>query len=91
MQKLTRQERKVHDYIKAHRGCTTRDIQRDTLIECPSARITGLRHKGVLVKEIGTLKYTGARPFVRYAIEEAAPKYRYIPQADGSMLEVAVR
>ncbi len=74
MQRLTKQERKVYDYIKAHRGCTTRDIQRDTFIECPSARITGLRHKGVLVKEIGTMKYPGARPFVRYAIEDAKPR-----------------
>jgi hypothetical protein len=75
--KLTKQERKVHDYIKAHLGCTTRDMQRDLKIECPSARITGLRHKGVLVKEIGTLKYAGAQPFVRYAIEETAQGRRY--------------
>jgi hypothetical protein len=85
--KLTKQERKVHDYIKAHRGCTTRDIQRDTLIECPSARITGLRHKGVLVKEIGTLKYPGARPFIRYAIEEASPRFRY-ELINGVMTEI---
>jgi len=87
--RLTKQERRVHDYIKAHRGCTTRDIQRDTLIECPSARITGLRHKGVLVKEIGTLKYPGARPFVRYAIEETAPKNRY-EVINGVMTEIRV-
>jgi hypothetical protein len=75
--KLTKQERKVHDYIKAHRGCTTRDMQRDLGIGSPSARITGLRHKGVLMKELGTAKYAGARPFVRYLIEETAQGRRY--------------
>jgi hypothetical protein len=91
MQKLTKQERKVYDYIKAHRGCTTRDIQRDTFIECPSARITGLRQKGVIIKSIGTVKYDGTRPFERYAIEHEKPKYEWIPQPDGSMLEVRLR
>lgn len=65
---LTPQEQKVYDYIRDHRGCTTRDIQRDLWIECPSARITGLRNKGVDVQEIGKVKYPGARPFTRYAI-----------------------
>lgn len=88
MQKLTKQERKVYDYIKAHRGCTTRDIQRDTFIECPWARFTGLRQKGVIVKSIGTLKYEGSRPFERYAIEGTSPKYKYVQQSDGSVREV---
>ena len=66
--KLTPQEQKVYAYIRDHRGCTTRDMQRDLLIECPSARITGLRRKGVDVEEIGKLKYPGARPFTKYAI-----------------------
>ena len=53
----------------AHRGATcraasaTRDMQRDLGIECPSARITGLRNKGVAVLSIGQRKYRGARPF----------------------------
>jgi hypothetical protein len=50
---LLKQEKKVFDYIRAHGGCTTPDIQRDLLIECPSARITGLRNKGVVVRSIG--------------------------------------
>lgn len=66
--KLTPQEQKVFNYIRAHPGCTTRDIQRDLWIECPSARITGLRNKGVPVREVGTVKYPGARPFTKYAI-----------------------
>ena len=48
--KLAKQEQKVFNYIRDKRGCTTRDIQRDLLIECPSARITGLRSKGVAVR-----------------------------------------
>jgi hypothetical protein len=67
---LTKQERKIYDYIRAHRGCTTRDMQRDLGIECPSARITGLRNKGVTVLSIGQKKYPGARPFEMYAVEE---------------------
>ena len=66
--KLTRQEQKVYDYILAHRGCTTHDIQRDLFIECPSARITGLRTKGVDVQSIGQKKYPHSRPFEMYAI-----------------------
>jgi hypothetical protein len=58
---------------------------------CPSVRITGLLLKDILVKEIGTLKYPGARPFVRYAIEEMAPRYIHINQEDGSILEVRMR
>jgi hypothetical protein len=45
--KLTPQEDKVYRYILTHRGCATHDIQRELWIECPSARITGLRNKGV--------------------------------------------
>ena len=66
--KLTRQEQKVYDYILAHRGCTTHDIQRDLFIGCPSARITGLRTKGVDVQSIGQKKYPHSRPFEMYAI-----------------------
>lgn len=83
MQKLTKQERKVYDYIKAHRGCTTRDIQRDTFIECPWARFTGLRQKGVIVKSIGTLKYEGSRPF-----EGIAPVFVELCDADVAVNDV---
>jgi hypothetical protein len=65
---LTPQERKVYDYILTHRGYTTHDIQRDLWIECPSARITGLRTKGVDVQSVGQKKYPHSRPFEMYAI-----------------------
>jgi hypothetical protein len=68
IQQLTPQERKVYDYILTHRGCTTHDIQRDLWIECPSARITGLRTKGVDVQSVGQKKYPHSRPFEMYAI-----------------------
>jgi hypothetical protein len=38
--KLTKQVQKVFNYIRDHRGCTTRDIQQALFIECTSARIT---------------------------------------------------
>jgi hypothetical protein len=46
----------------------THDIQRDLWIECPSARITGLRTKGVDVQSVGQKKYPHSRPFEMYAI-----------------------
>ena len=67
---LTPQELKVYEYIKRHPRCTTRDIQRDTWISCPSARITALRHKGVPIKNVGQIKYPNARPFEQYLIDE---------------------
>jgi hypothetical protein len=70
---LTKQERKVYDYIRRHRGCTTRDIIRDTYVTCPSGRITEMRSKGVPIVSIGHRKYTDARPFEMYAIEEPKP------------------
>jgi hypothetical protein len=30
--KLTKQEQKVFNYIRDHRGCTTRDIQREMYV-----------------------------------------------------------
>ena len=47
--KLTKQEKKMFEYIAAQRSCTTRYPTRELLIECPSAPITGLRNKGVVL------------------------------------------
>ena len=60
---LTRQERKVYNYIHDHRGCTTRDTQHDTWISCPSARITEMRKQGVPIISIGKRTYSGSIPF----------------------------
>ena len=65
---MTKQQKKVYDYILEHAGCTTRDIVRDTFVSCPSGRITELR-KIVKIKEVGFLKYPESKAFVRYAIE----------------------
>lgn len=80
MEKLTKQEQKVFNYIRDHRGCTTKDIQRDLGIECPSARITYMRQKGVVIASIGQKKYPGARPFEMYAIDgnTHAPKKQHV-------------
>jgi hypothetical protein len=66
---LTKQERKVFDYILAHPGCTTRDIQRDTWITCPSGRITEMRKKSIAIISVGKKHYDGAHPFEMYAIQ----------------------
>jgi hypothetical protein len=90
--KLTKQEQKVFNYIRDHRGCTTRDLQRDLLIECPSARITGLRNKGIVVTTIGQKKYPGARPFEMYAVEDIKPRYTYeFDAVRGVMVERELR
>lgn len=75
--KLAKQEQKVFHYIRDKRGCTTRDIQRDLLIECPSARITGCATKGWRSGRIGQKKYPGSRPFVMYAVNDIKPRYAY--------------
>jgi len=71
--KLTKQQQKVYDYIKAHPGCTTRDIQRDIFVSCPSGRITELRQAGVQIVSVGQRKYPGAHPFEMYKIVEPRP------------------
>lgn len=71
--KLTKQERKVYDYLLSHRGATTRDIIRDTYVTCPSGRITEMRSKGVPIVSIGQRRYAGARAFECYAIAEHQP------------------
>jgi hypothetical protein len=78
MQKLTKQEKRVHDFIVAHRGATTKDIERELGITCPSARITYLRDKGVNIRSIGQKKYEGSRAFEMYAIEGAQPAYKTV-------------
>jgi len=72
--KLTKQQRKVLDYIKAHPGATTADIQRNTFITCPSGRITEMRQMGVPIVSIGQKKYSGAKAFEMYAIREPKPQ-----------------
>jgi hypothetical protein len=80
--KLTKQQRKVYDYIRAHRGCTTKDIQRDLGIECPSGRITELRKQN-LIEEIGSRKYEGSRAFTLYAVKAERPRYQYVQTSTG--------
>lgn len=86
--KLTKQEQKVYNYIRDHLGCTTKDIQRDLGIECPSARITYMRQKGVDIRSIGQKKFPGSRPFEMYAIDGStrAPKKQQVEfLSDGSV------
>jgi len=78
MPKLTKQEKKVYDYILNHRGCTTHDIQRDSFIECPSARITAMRQKGIKIVSIGKKRYPDSRPFEMYAIEGEEPRKKEV-------------
>jgi hypothetical protein len=71
---LTNQQRKVANYIFRHRGCTTKDIQRDTGITCPSGRITEIRQAGINIFSIGKKKYAGSKAFECYAIEVPSAK-----------------
>ena len=66
--KLSPQEKKVYEYIKAHLGCTTHDITRDTFVQKPCARIVGLEQKGVVVERRGQIKYPCTRPFEKLYI-----------------------
>jgi Helix-turn-helix domain len=66
--KLTRQQRRVLDFIKNNRGATTKDIMLGTGIQCPSGRITELRQAGVNIISVGKKKYPGAHAFEMYAI-----------------------
>lgn len=78
---LTKQQRKVFDYIRAHRGCTTKDIQRDIGVSCPSGRITEIRDalEGSQLKlvSVGQRKYPGSKAFECYAIEGTVLKRVY--------------
>jgi hypothetical protein len=91
--KLTKQEQKVYNFIRDHRGATTKDIERELGITCPSARITYLRDKGVNIKSIGQKKYPGTRAFEMYEILDAQPAYKTVwrlNEATGNMMEVRV-
>ncbi|WP_295133395.1 hypothetical protein [uncultured Reyranella sp.] len=76
--RLTKQQRKVFDYIRAHRGCTTKDIMLGTGVQCPSGRVTEIRQalEGSSLKlvSIGQRKYPGSKAFERYAIEGTVMK-----------------
>lgn len=72
--KLTPQERKVYNYIKANPGCTTHDITRDTFVQKPCARISDLKTKGVEIENVGQVKYPGTRAFEKYAIHSPVTK-----------------
>ena len=88
MPQLTKQERKVFEYIRTHRGCTTRDIIRDTYVTCPSGRITEMRSKGVPIVSIGQKRYAGAKAFEMYAIER--PKPVELPKAAATTVAMAL-
>lgn len=66
--KLTKQQRKVANYIYNHPGCTTKDIQVDTGITCPSGRITEIRQMGIEIRSVGKVKYLGSKAFEQYMI-----------------------
>lgn len=71
---MTKQQNKVYRYILSNRGCTTKDIMRDTGIQCPSGRISELRELGVRIESIGQKKYEGSRAFEMYAIASPLTK-----------------
>jgi Helix-turn-helix domain len=73
MPALTKQQRKVANYIWQHPGCTTKDIQRDTGITCPSGRITEIRQAGIVIRSIGQKRYPGSKAFECYVIELPTP------------------
>jgi hypothetical protein len=66
---MTKQQRKVYEYILTNPGCTTADISRNTFIQCPSGRISELRKQGIPVISIGHKKYGDTKPFEMYAIQ----------------------
>ena len=68
--KLTKQQRRVYDFIERYPGCTTKDIMLGTGIQCPSGRITELRKAGVNIVSVGRKKYPGAHPFEMYEIKK---------------------
>jgi hypothetical protein len=91
-QHLTKQQYKVYTFILNNRGCTTRDIQTGTGIECPSGRISEMRAMGVHIISIGKRKYPGAHAFECYAIGEplkrTVSRYEYV---NGVMVERRVQ
>ena len=81
--KLSPQEKKVYEYIKAHPGCTTHDITRDTFVQKPCARIVGLEQKGVVVERRGQIKYPGTRPFEKLYIGKPLTRKNIEPVFNG--------
>lgn len=74
MPPLTKQERRVLDYIEANPGATTREIIHDTYITCPSGRISEMRAKGVPIISIGRKRYgKDTRAFEMYALKTPVP------------------
>lgn len=67
---MTRQQKKVYDYILKNPGCTTHDITVNTFVQVPSARISELRALGVKIESVGFKKYPGSKAFVRYAVKK---------------------
>ena len=84
---LTKQEQKVYDYLRKNPGSTTKDIQRDLGISCPSARITYMRQKGVEIRSIGQVKYPGSRAFEKYTVEPLTKRVSQIQIIDGRAVE----
>lgn len=71
---MTKQQRKVYEYIRDHEGCTTKDIMRDTGIQCPSGRISEMRADGIDIVSVGKVKYEGSKAFEKYAIGKPLTK-----------------
>lgn len=91
---MTKQQRKVYDFIANNKGCTTKDIMQQTGIQCPSGRITELREIGVKIESVGRRRYPGSRPFECYAIKDAPTKTKsqFVYDAErGCMVEKRVQ
>lgn len=78
MKPLNKQEQKVYDYIKSHPRSTTRDIQHDTWVTCPSGRITEMKQKGVDIRSVGKRHYEGSRAFEEYQIFEETKQLTWV-------------
>ena len=70
-------------------SASARAASSSTGIECPSARLTEMRKKGVNIFSIGQKKYEGSRAFEMYAVTDMKPRYRYFERG-GVMVEVRV-
>jgi len=67
--KLSKQEKKVYDYILANPGCTSHDITIHTFVQKPCARVVGLENKGIVIERRGEIKYGDSRPFKKLYAE----------------------
>ncbi len=86
---MTKQQRKVYEYIRDHAGCTTKEIMMSTGIQCPSGRISELRRDGVDIISVGQVKYEGSKAFEKYQIGTPLTKTvsRFVP-SNGGMREI---